>query len=412
VLLAAALAGAHAVCPNRCSGHGNCVANDLCACFPNWQGQDCSARTCAYDFAWVPASHEGSQATTNYDFTSYGSGSTAADFAFGLHYYAECSNKGTCDRKTGTCKCNAGYEGKACRRSTCPADCSGHGTCETIDTLSGDAAYKNWDTLKIQGCSCDPYYSGHDCSARMCPKGNDPLTTGSQQTVIEISLDSDENANCEESGVGPTAEDTQADCEAQGAGYTWYNGIQGTFTLSFKDAYGATWETWAIAQDNTVDISQSILEALEGLPNRVVEDVLVSRVLASTAACSAGTTTNAADCLFENAAQSWNVDPGVTYKVTFAGATNSGSQANKLTINDGGCDIAGCQPRYAGLSAIAGDSAATGTLTTGTSESTPADSGYEGVTCGNRGDCDSTTGLCTCHSGYTGEACTQQTALA
>jgi hypothetical protein len=45
-------ATARAYCPNGCSGHGSCGANDKCSCYlrPNgetaWQGHDCSERTC------------------------------------------------------------------------------------------------------------------------------------------------------------------------------------------------------------------------------------------------------------------------------------------------------------------------------------------------------------------------------
>jgi len=34
------------------------------------------------------------------------------------HAYAECSNKGLCDRATGLCACITGYEGHACQRGT------------------------------------------------------------------------------------------------------------------------------------------------------------------------------------------------------------------------------------------------------------------------------------------------------
>merc|ERR1711988_822828 len=117
---------------------------------------------------------------------------------------------------TGECKCFDGYEGKGCRRSTCPEGCSGHGTCEYIDELAVDfynrrggpsngrnanfQAYNNialsnyvtdsdntrsftgflyqlWDAQKIQGCKCDLGYSGPDCASRVAPKGDDPLTT-------------------------------------------------------------------------------------------------------------------------------------------------------------------------------------------------------------------------------------------
>merc|ERR1719428_67782 len=54
------------------------------------------------------------------------------------HYYMECSNKGICDRKSGECECFDGYEGAFCQRASCPNDCSGHGTCETIAELAAD----------------------------------------------------------------------------------------------------------------------------------------------------------------------------------------------------------------------------------------------------------------------------------
>jgi len=112
----AIVASAMAACPNGCSGNGICGANDKCSCFQNWQGPDCSARTCPYALAWADTADGTNQA----------------------HYYAECSNKGICDRKTGECKCFDGYEGKGCRRSTCPEGCSGHGTCEYIDEMGQD----------------------------------------------------------------------------------------------------------------------------------------------------------------------------------------------------------------------------------------------------------------------------------
>merc|ERR1711916_288495 len=67
-----------------CSGHGSCVVNQNCLCYtgmdgePEWTGPDCSLRTCPHDFAWV------------------GDVVNAND----LHPWAECSNRGTCDRKT------------------------------------------------------------------------------------------------------------------------------------------------------------------------------------------------------------------------------------------------------------------------------------------------------------------------
>jgi hypothetical protein len=63
---------------------------------PAWIGPDCSLRTCPYARAWVDIPFFNNTA----------------------HRNAECSNAGTCDRKSGNCVCYPGYEGRACDRST------------------------------------------------------------------------------------------------------------------------------------------------------------------------------------------------------------------------------------------------------------------------------------------------------
>merc|ERR1711918_320772 len=55
-----------------------------------------------------------------------------------------CSNKGTCDRKTGECECFATYA-------------------------------TPWDATKHVGCSCDLGFRGPDCSLQECPSGSDVL---------------------------------------------------------------------------------------------------------------------------------------------------------------------------------------------------------------------------------------------
>jgi hypothetical protein len=72
--------------------------------------------------------------------------------------YAECSDRGTCDRAAGLCNCFEGYTGSACGRVACPEDCSGHGTCETLAELASDTSaivggkaydsYGEWDASK------------------------------------------------------------------------------------------------------------------------------------------------------------------------------------------------------------------------------------------------------------------------
>ena len=102
------------------------------------------------------------------------------------HNPAECSNRGVCDYSRGHCQCDDGYEGLACQRMACPNDCSGAGTCITMQRLARREAHLDgpyrysqpWDASKIVGCVCDAGAEGYDCSQRSCPLGDDPLTTG------------------------------------------------------------------------------------------------------------------------------------------------------------------------------------------------------------------------------------------
>ena len=231
LLLLAGLATASALCPNGCSGHGTCLEYDMCTCFQNWQGNDCSEQTCPFESAFTTtpqgdlnmdgdrydnsqkllvklaggAANQGTivenddvltlnkdintneiivgdavrigdetfvidsvitQSTFSLDHDRFTGITTevnvfkyleniqspkgtweswAGDFNAEDdegHYYMECSNRGLCDRKTGTCECFDGYSGASCQRQRCPNDCSGHGTCETVAELTSSAAPK------------------------------------------------------------------------------------------------------------------------------------------------------------------------------------------------------------------------------------------------------------------------------
>lgn len=184
--LVAMLGMAMAACPNSCSGHGTCSDHDQCSCYARkdattddegaivsaWIGADCSLRTCAYGLAFVDTPKPDS--TTDHDYQNE------------AHRMSECSNAGVCDRKTGLCECFPGYDGRACDRTVCPNECSGHGTCQTqkqfyrdhAELISGGATHAEyssaWDATKLYGCKCESGFRGPDCSMKECPSDEDP----------------------------------------------------------------------------------------------------------------------------------------------------------------------------------------------------------------------------------------------
>ena len=81
-----------AQCPNMCSGHGECGAENVCQCEAGYDvAPDCSLRTCPYGVAWADKAY-------------------AVDEA---HSSAECSNGGICDRTSGICTCFEGYTARS-----------------------------------------------------------------------------------------------------------------------------------------------------------------------------------------------------------------------------------------------------------------------------------------------------------
>jgi len=406
----ALVASAMAACPNGCSGNGVCGANDKCSCFQNWQGPDCSARTCPYALAWADTADGTNQA----------------------HYYAECSNKGICDRKTGECKCFDGYEGKGCRRSTCPEGCSGHGTCEYIDemgqdyynrrngpgarqvTKSNGAAgakavsnavsysdntnvfngwlYQMWDAQKIQGCSCDLGYSGPDCASRVAPKGDDPLTTvksGLMTQAIQIGV---------ASGT-PTFANQE-------------------FFLVYHDPYGGVWRTDGIAATSTdTVVAKNVQDALRALPNEVMEGATVAARTAGINTCHRFTdgqqhipsanghgTTNFCETAASTqlAPQAYTMD----FDVTFADKPGQTGVQFLLEV-DISVRSSGSFPTSAGIT----ESGAVYTIAeVQANGNTDLGNLSELAECSDRG-LDNGDGECECFDGFRGLACEEQEAL-
>jgi hypothetical protein len=360
---------AFSACPNRCNGHGKCQAFDKCHCHPGFQGADCSERGCPYSRAWSDTAQANDDA----------------------HHWAECGNRGTCDRSSGECECNEGFTGIGCARMTCPNDCSGHGTCEFIEDLATDAydkriagtagvTYASWDQEKIMGCKCDPYYEGHDCSARMCPRGDDPVSTEIKTNMKQVIT----------LGSGTDGHD---------------------FFLTYFDSYGNAWNTATIDNKASADTCTEIKNALKKLPNHAFYDITVtSFTLAwtkvdgarsaivntdvtgpiNTAAVSTGTA--ATTCMIEFPNES-----GTTGVQHLLGCTQSGHKAagSQPVLPSGSTSTACTVFEYADV---------TGSAIT----ALPL---RENAVCANRGLCDSSSGMCECFDGHTGVACELQEAL-
>jgi len=270
LLVSCLIAYAIAECPSACSGHGTCGAYDACTCFRNWMSNDCSERICPFGNAHVDTplgdldSSSGRLTGPNtrvivndamYPQGTYeqfpsmkdSQGNTLSNTA---HYYRECSNKGICDRSTGTCECFEGYDGSSCQRASCPTSsagvCSGHGTCASIQELAAmdhENIYRLWDEDITMGCACDAGYTGSDCAARACKVGADPLYYDDFQNVRHANF---------------TVQFYIMNDDAE---------IYGNYSIVFTDVYGEDWQTVPIDIDANCGVIQS---ALEGLPNDVV----------------------------------------------------------------------------------------------------------------------------------------------
>lgn len=170
LLLWGTLDGFH--CPDYCNQRGICLEYGKCQCHNGFSGPSCASADCPTGRAWADVA----------------SGTDVA------HAPVPCSNRGTCDSTTGTCTCDTGFTGQACERMSC--SCNGHGEClsmrhyaRTKDPGLGSSVFVydlNWDADKIHGCRCDAGFAGYNCLERVCPEGDDPLTTSQVNAKQEI----------------------------------------------------------------------------------------------------------------------------------------------------------------------------------------------------------------------------------
>lgn len=221
------------------------------------------------------------------------------------HYYMECSNKGKCDRTTGTCACYPGYEGVACQRASCPNSCSGHGVCQTISQLAEGAygvPYKLWDKKSTMGCKCDAGYSGPDCSQRTCKHGADPLYLDDSATMkySEFNFATLVTAHSGDTLSTPCVSTAIGNGQYSVAGRCMFNDGQavageGFWAIRFYDAQGEDWLTQPITAGASC---ATVIAALENLPNNVIPP--------GTTQCDVVSRAQATDELYVGQAASYN----------------------------------------------------------------------------------------------------------
>jgi len=296
VVLALAAGTAYAECPNACSGHGTCGTFDECICYPNWQEADCSGRTCPFVPAHVDTPKgdldgsadalSGTGTTVVDGSTVYPHGTTEqyplmVDSANNVltntgHAYAECGNKGICDRKSGECDCFPGYAGAGCQKAACgDATCSGHGVCMSAQDLAAadhGNVYNLWDSEVTMGCKCEPGYSGPTCESKMCKHGLDPLYIDDDYMTIRaptarVLLQYVNTTDSRTDGAASAeARDDLGNADADGKEVTGLS-ITGTYAIKFYDAFGEDYQTDPLAA--TAGCSE-ITAALESMANDVV----------------------------------------------------------------------------------------------------------------------------------------------
>jgi hypothetical protein len=279
-----------AECMNGCSGHGKCSIYDMCYCNRNWQGNDCGERVCPYGRAWVDSPKgdlDGSGTLDTEDIVAVNS----AQYPYGTtesyammqdsdmtkmensgHDYAECSNVGICNRKTGECTCQPGYEGTACSRQSCPGygnneegmapdyyggQCSGHGVCSSLGDIakrSYNSIYALWDKDQSTACVCDPGYHGADCHKRRCKRDLDPQYLDDVTTI---------NFGRYYFPILTKRYEDSSDA-------AWFSGIpgeRGYFTIKYYDHEGQAYQTDRIYEGAECD---EIIAKLEALPGNLI----------------------------------------------------------------------------------------------------------------------------------------------
>jgi hypothetical protein len=189
----------------------------------------------------------------------------------------------------------------------------------------------SWDMKAIASCVCDGGYTGADCSQRICPYGDDPMTVceeGNTEQIQEVKLSWVGNYAASSSEEHSNAVATNSGFALR---FTSYAG-ESFYTDAFA-GFSATADTDVVSAFAATGTAAAMESALEGLPNSRVKDVTVTATAFAVGGASAD--------------QVWQVtfhheDSGNSYgEQELLACPHSRTRGGVTTF---GCGVAGCQP--------------------------------------------------------------------
>jgi hypothetical protein len=273
------------------------------------------------------------------------------------------------------------------RMPRCPADAVDYSGCSRAIEHDDDyyktymVSYENaWDSGLQYGCRCDSGFSGADCSERECPTSFDPL-----------------DSSCLE------------DLQTSGTAYDGSNWVSSAENVEFEET------TLSLTKTNIENTANS--PALwKDLPIAVPDSNGLDL-------------TNIKNPIGESLSTYLDYfgQTSIFYapKEFKSGTTHFSDMARRCTsfyISPGGLD-AGAQAAMAletgdpaqkawGIAPVSADSWMCNYMWDSTMTKTPYCAGrWTSLECSDRGICDKTTGTCTCSAGYTGNDCSEVSAL-
>eukprot|EP00924_Labyrinthula_sp_SR-Ha-C_P005423 maker-scaffold_1-snap-gene-31.36-mRNA-1 protein AED:0.03 eAED:0.03 QI:0/0/0/1/0/0.5/2/0/763 len=251
----------------------------------------------------------------------------------------DCSGRGKCDTGSGKCTCDVGFTGSSCERLSCPSSCNGRGVCQNLATF----AKKTTNNGELQSYSYGTTYDNpstfdaHHIYGCSCDR---TLLNGGYYDLGAT----DCSIKVCKKGEDPSLGDTGSGAVNEVQEITCI-ATGGSFMVTFRDM-----KTDAIPFDTPASSLKATLEELS-----TIQEVTVT-ILSGSTICAA--------------------DPGAVTVVEFL-------------INLGDLPLLGSDS-----SSLTGTSAGVTIVETVKGTRTPFE-------CSRHGSCDSSTGVCTCFSGYT-----------